>query len=74
MDRLIIDDKENECRPTLVGGKAYNLWILSHKYKLNVPPWFVVTSRLFAQFIQVYNRVLFILKVFYEDVGKRTQF
>lgn len=63
MDQLIIDDKENECSPTLVGGKAYNLWILSHKYKLNVPPWFAVTSRLFAQFIQVHPSVIFILRV-----------
>lgn len=53
MDWLIIDDSQSECDPALVGGKAYNLWKLSHKYKLNVPPWFTVTSRLFAGFIQV---------------------
>ena len=55
MDWLITDDKENECDSALVGGKAYNLWKLSHKYKLNVPPWFALTSRLFARFIQVFN-------------------
>ena len=73
MDRLIVDDKETECNPSLVGGKAYNLWILSHEYKLNVPPWFAVTSRLFAQFIQVLNIFITIINT-YCDVGKRTQF
>ena len=61
MDWLITDDKENECDPALVGGKAYNLWVLGYKYKLNVPPWFALTSRFFAQFIQVfYQNSMFI--------------
>ena len=64
MDCLIIGDKENECDPVLVGGKAYNLWILSHKYKLNVPPWFTITSRFFARFIQVLSSIILLYKAY----------
>lgn len=62
MERLVIDDKEDVCSPVLVGGKAYNLWLLSHKYKLNVPPWFAVTASLFMRFIQVVIFVIATLK------------
>lgn len=58
-----MDNKENDCSPALVGGKAYNLWILSHKYELNVPSWFAVTSHLFARFIQVLLYINVFLKL-----------
>lgn len=48
-----MDEKDEECESSLVGGKAFNLWLLSHRYKLNVPTWFVVTSQYFTQFVQV---------------------
>ena len=48
-----MDEKDEECESSLVGGKAYNLWLLSHRYKLNVPTWFVITSQYFTQFVQV---------------------
>ena len=53
MERLVVDEKDEECESLLVGGKAYNLWVLSHRYKLNVPAWFAITSRCFTQFVQV---------------------
>jgi len=52
-----VDEKDEECESSLVGGKAYNLWLLSHRYKLNVPTWFVITSQYFTQFVQV--RIIF---------------
>ena len=56
--RFVVDDSAEECTPSLVGGKAYNLWQLTVRLsyqQCQVPPFFCVATPAFERFIEVRN-------------------
>ena len=53
---FVLDDSVEECAPSLVGGKAYNLWLLRTRLsyqQCRVPPFFCITTPAFQHFVQV---------------------
>ncbi len=56
VEGFIVDDTAEECAPSLVGGKAYNLWLLRTRLsyqQCQVPPFFCVATPAFEHFIEV---------------------
>ena len=53
---LILDFASEKCSPSVVGGKAHNLWKLGRSLQdCKVPPWFCLTTEAFQLFIKVGN-------------------